>query len=511
MISRQQYRKLMKEYEKSGKKGASSLKAGVDRRTGAKYIGGSPGPMEARPKRVWRTHQDAFAEVWPGVERRLEGEPRLMAKTLWEELCREHEGRFRAGQRRSFERRVKQWKERHGGEVELYFRQDHLPGERLQIDWVDCRSLEVRVGGPQAGVLSHKLVHVVLPYSNWEWARVCVSESFLSLKMGLQSALWELGAVPAVCQSDNSSTATHVLSRGSRRRDYNARYLGLLAHYGMRPGLIGIGEPHQNGDVESAHNHLVRSIDQALLLRGSREFETLEAYESFVGEILRGRNAGRQQRVVEELAVMKPLPSGRLPEYDEEEVRVSREAMVRVGKQAYSVPSRWAGSRLRARISETRIAFYRDELMVTEVERLRGASGIYVNWRHVIGQLARKPGAFARWRHRGAMFPSRQWRGFYDALVGRFSSGRAEREYLGVLLLAAENGLEAVESILERLGWQEAGLDEVRRQLDVGAKVVVIDFQADLRGYDAIIDAARQSDLTGGEAAQSGGEVGYGN
>jgi len=502
MISGQQYRKLMKEYLKSGKQGASALKAGVDRRTARKYLGGAPGPEEARGRRHWRTHEDAFAWVWGEVECRLEGEPRLMAKTLWEELLREHPGKFAPGQRRGFERRVRAWKERHGSEEPLFFRQEHRPGERLQIDWVDCRQLGVVLGEEQA-VFSHKLVHVVLPYSNWEWARVCVSESFLSLKTGLQSALWELGAVPLVCQSDNSSTATHVLSKGSAKREYNARYLGLLAHYGMRPGLIGIREPHQNGDVESAHNHLVRSIEQALLLRGSRWFEGLEAYEAFVKEVVRRRNAERQGQLVHELSVMRGLPGLRLPDYEELEVTVNREAMARVGKQCYSVPSRWAGSRLRARVSETKIAFYRGEMLVAEVGRQGGDSGVYVNWRHVIGQLVRKPGAFARWRHRGAMFPSPQWRGLYDALRTRYSEGRAEREYLGVLLLAAENGLERLEAILEGIGWNQAGLDAVRRELEVASKVVVVDFQADLRSYDAMIEAARQQSEHGQEAGKS--------
>ncbi|MGA9578428.1 MAG: hypothetical protein WBV90_12480, partial [Terrimicrobiaceae bacterium] len=133
----------------------------------------------------------------------------------------------------------------YGSEPELFFAQEHRAGERLQIDWVDCRELGVRIGGE---AFCHKLVHVVLPISNWEWARVCRSESFLSLKIGLQSAAWELGGVAQICQSDNSSTATHRLGRGRPGREYNARYLSLLAYYGMRPGLIAVGEAHQNGD-----------------------------------------------------------------------------------------------------------------------------------------------------------------------------------------------------------------------------------------------------------------------
>ena len=126
----------------------------------------------------------------------------------------------------------------------------------------------------------------------------------------------------------------------------------------MRPGLIAVGEAHQNGDVESAHNHLVAAIDQGLMLGGSREFGSVEDYENFVAEVVRRRNGGRGERLEQERRVLQRLPAARLPEYEEEEVRVNREAIARVGKQGYSVPARWAGRRLRARISETKIAFY---------------------------------------------------------------------------------------------------------------------------------------------------------
>ena len=106
----------------------------------------------------------------------------------------------------------------------------------------------------------------------------------------------------------------------------------------MRPGLIAVGEAHQNGDVESAHNHLVAAIDQGLMLGGSREFGTVEDYENFVAEVMRRRNEGRGERLEQERLVLQRLPAARLPEYEEEEVRVSREAIARVGKQGYSVP-----------------------------------------------------------------------------------------------------------------------------------------------------------------------------
>jgi len=496
MISPQQYRKLMKNYQMKAKIGQSADKAGVDRKTARKYIGGAPGPLEPRPARTWKTHEDVFAPIWSEVEEMLQREPGLQSKVVFEELLRRYPGRYREGQRRTFERRVRAWKLRHGPEPELIFSQEHRPGERLQIDWFHAGELEVNIGGER---FDHRFVHVVLPFSNWEWARVCRSESFLSLKIGLQSALFELDGVPVVCQSDQSSTATHPRGKGRQGREFNDRYLGLLAHYGMRAGVIGVGEPQQNGDVESAHHHLRTAIDQALKMQGSREFASVEDYERFVYGVLNTRNATRAVKLELERSCLHALAQTRLPEYEEIECVVNREGIARVGRQGYSVPARWIGRRLRARLSETEIGFYFAGEKVAEVERRNGSSqGVYVDWRHVLPQLLRKPGAFARWRHRESLFPSVSWKRLYETLSGHFSSGRAEREYLGMLGLALEHGLANVEAALEQEG-QLPTLDGVRAQLGIRCRIIEVDFAADLSGYDALIGTGAQE---AGEVAQ---------
>jgi hypothetical protein len=499
MISPQQYRKLMKQFQLENHIGRSAIKAGIDPKTASKYINGAAGPDEQPGERCWRTHPDAFAGVWPGVEEMLFREPELQAKVIFEELLEKECGKFSHRQRRSFERRVRAWKRRHGAERELFFTQDHQPGERLQLDWMHCEKLEIELAQDER--FDHLLVHVVLPYSNWEWARVCYSESYLSLKSGLQSALVELGACPRYCQSDQSSTATHVRGGGSRRsgREYNARYLGLLAHYELKPAVIGVGEPHENGDVESAHGHLRTAIDQALRLRGSRRFGSVAEYEAFIFTLVRGRNAMRKERFDIEWAALRPLAATRWPEYDEEVGKVSREALVRVGKQVYSVPARYAGERLRVRITETELTFYWNGEVVERTEKRRGNKGAFVNWRHVIVAMQRKPGALIGWRHREAMFPDARWRGLYDLLKERHSPGRAEREYLGILALGLQESLEKLQAVIEELG-QEVSLDTMRRRFCPPNEIVEMKLEVNLSVYDELL-SAESIDPAGEEAA----------
>jgi hypothetical protein len=490
MISPQQYRKLMKHHRLKNNISQSAIKAGIDRKTASKYVQGAPSPKEEVSPRYWRTHRDAFSQVWAGIEEALFREPRLQAKVLFEQLLEQQPGKFSRRQRRSFERRIRAWKRRHGAEPELFFSQEHQPGERLQLDWMYCDGLEIDIGGQR---FEHLLVHVVLPYSNWEWARVCYSESYLSLKRGLQSALVELGGCPRFCQTDQSSTATHVRGRSDSQRsgrEYNARYLGLLAHYGLEPAVIGVGEPHENGDVESAHGHLRTSIDQALRVRGNRQFASVAQYEAFLEELLRRRNLTRAERFEEERKRLRSLPPTRWPEYDEEVVRVSREALARVGKQAYSVPARYARERLRVRVWETELEFVWNGEVVERAERRRGKPGVFINWRHVIGALLRKPGALKGWRYREAMFPNVRWRALYDLLTERYSPGRAEREYLGILILGLEHRLESLEAAIEELG-QEVSLDAMRRRFCPPNNIVQMNLEVDLHPYDELLAEVR--------------------
>ena len=487
MISPQHHRKLMKKYQQHKNLSRAAREAGVDRRTARKYAQGEPGPLEVKGRRSWSTHPNAFIDVWREVEAQLQREPLLQAKVLFTDLQRRHPGKFLLKQRRSFERRVRRWKVEHGKEPVAIFRQEHRPGERLQLDWWDAAHLEIIIAGV---AYDHKLVAVVMPYSNWQWAQPSRSESFLSLKAGLQAALWEMGAVPEICQTDNSSTATHPRGKGARGREFNERYLSLLAHYGMQAATIALGSPEQNGDVESGHRHLKEALWQSLVLRGSREFATVALYTTWIEEALRERNAIREPQWQEERMKMSCLPSVRLPEYEEWIGQVSRESLVRVGKQAYSVPARYIGQRLRVHIDELWVNFYIDGKWIQRVERQTGSQGVYVDWRHILPQLQRRPGAMARWRHRACLFPGRSWREAYDDLLERLGERRAEREYLGILAFALDHGLEAVEAVLKES--RQLCIEEVGERLGVRTvereeKIIAVDFQAELSGYDTLL------------------------
>ena len=487
----------MEEMSKHGQIGQAAMKADMDRKTARKYVAAGKLPSELKQPRDWRTRPDPFEEHWPEIEARLRETPEFEAKTLFELLQQQYPGRYEDGQLRTLQRHVKRWRAAHGPDREVVLAQQHRPGEAAQTDFTHATELAVTIAGQ---LFAHLLCVVVLPYSNWQWATVCLSESMLALRKGVQRALFQLGRVPRYHQTDGSTAATHKIPEGQAEhvegnpRPFNTEYVALMRHLGMTPRLIELGEKEQNGDVEASNGAIKRRLEQALLVRGSRDFESVDAWQAFIDETLRKANANRGRRVAEDLAAMRELDVSKLPEYVEEDVRVSEWSTVRVKHCAYSVPSRLIGEWVRVRIFEDRLEVrFTDELQLA-CERLRGRGLHRIDYRHVIWSLVRKPGGFARYVYREEMFPSLVFRTAYDAIQAARPGTKGDLEYLRILHLAASTMEADVAAALAQL--QTAGtpitVDAVKALTAPAAAVAVPALAAmpvDLTEYDALLDA----------------------
>ena len=463
----------------------SALKSGMDRKTARKYLEDPQRLSQPRPARDWRTRVDPLAAIWLEAEPRLRAAPELEAKALFEHLLMLRPEQVRVEQLRTFQRRVRQWRLEHGPAPEVIFPQTHCPGEVMQVDWTHAKELEISIAGHP---LDHLLCQAVLPYSNWQWATRCQSESLLSLRAGLQGALFRLGKVPKLLQIDNSSAATHQIS-GEGKRDFNPEFLSLAEHYGLAVRTIHVGCPNENGDIESHNGHLKRRLEQHLLLRGYRDFASEAAYDQFLAEVLTQANGLRTAKLTEELAVMRELPPTRLCEYDEVECRVCSHSTIRVKRVAYSVPARFIGRRLRARVYEQHLEVYHGTEQIAHMPRPPGRQAV-IDYRHVIEALLRKPGAFARYHYREELFPSSTYRRAYDRLVQDHGPRPGELEYLRLLKLTTELGCSAIEGLLsEMLGadtppWRTATL---RGTLCPPPRVELVEPVVDLSVYDALL------------------------
>jgi len=128
------------------------------------------------------------------------------------------------------------------------------------------------------------------------------------------------------------------------------------------------------------------------------------------------RNHPRRERLAEELAVMKPLAATPLATSSQVRVRVTRGSLIRVQKKVYSVPTSLIGQWVTVRIHEWDLDVYYRSHLVETLPRLIGAEQHYVNYRHVIDSLLRKPGGFRDYRYRDDLFPSLVFRRAWEQL-----------------------------------------------------------------------------------------------
>jgi hypothetical protein len=469
-----QVRLIMRERNNGRTQEQAAVKANLrSRKTVCKYERLGKLPSELKQERTYRTRSDPFEADWEELEKMLREAPELEAKTLFDWLCERHPGKYQEGQLRTLQRRVSNWRVLNEKQV-VTLDQVHHPGEVLQTDGTWMNDLGISLQGEP---FAHILIHSVLPYSNWEWGRVVQSESLLAIRLGLQSTLVKLGYVPKIHQTDNTTAATHNLgprmcAKPLEERGFNEEYLQLMAHYEIEPRTIHAGSPNENGDVESANGAFKRAVKQHLLLRGSRDFESLGAYEAFLWGIMEKRNAGRQEKLAEELAQMQPLRVEPWPQMRELLVRVGSNGILRVLNNGYTVPSGLKSKRVKVRVYEWHIEVWYANQCVETLSRLTGVQRYRIDYRHVIDTLLRKPGGFRNYRYREELFPRTVFRQAWEALDRRLSPRQADLAYLRILKLAA-HGLETdVADALERLlagphNWDEAALAELVQPIPV--------------------------------------------
>ena len=466
-----QVRIIMRERQKGRTQEQAAAAANLkSRKTAAKYEALGKLPSELTGPRTYRTRPDPFTDDWSLIERMLEAAPELEAKALFEWLQDRRPDRYQEGQLRTFQRRVSEWRALHVERVAI-LAQQHRPGEVLQTDGTWLNEFGITIQGVP---LKHLFIHCVLPYSNWEWGCIAQSETLAALRLGLQRTLFKLGRVPKYHSTDHTSAAAYQLSPAAREQarpewGYTEGYKQLMAHFGMEPQLIHVGAPQEHGDVEAGNGALKRSLEQTLLLRGSRDFGLLTDYEAFLEGVLTRRNQRRQARLEEELAVMKQLTATPLATTSTVYVRVSSGSLIQVGGNTYSVPTSLIGKKVTVYVHEWHLEVYYGKKLVETLPRLTSTGQQHISYRHLIGTLLRKPGGFREYRYREALFPSLVYRRAWEQLNAWQAPRKADLTYLRILHLAARTLESDVTRILEQLlatnqHWDDR---EVERRLNL--------------------------------------------
>jgi transposase InsO family protein len=436
-VTEQQVRVYMSQRELGKTQTAAAAKAGVSERTARRIEQDKAGACTVA--RHWRTRPDPFAEVWDELTEQLVRAPDLQALTLLEWLQERHPGQYPDSLLRTLQRRVKDWRVRFGPEQEVMFPQVHGPGLRGLSDFTTLKGVEVTIRGEP---LDHRLYHFRLAYSGWCHVRVVLGgESYPALAEGLTQALEQLGGVPVEHRTDSLSAAFKNLD-AQACSDITERYQALCAHYGMQASRNNRGRGHENGSIESPHGHLKRRIRQRLSLRGSADFDSLEGYRGFVDEVAMSINRRNAKRIAAERAALGPLPCRRGVDYTETVVRVTSSSTITLRHELYSVPAQLIGERLRVHIYDDRLVLFHGGRERLRLVRVRpgpdGKRRRSIDYRHLIGWLARKPRALAGLAFRDDLLPGVRWRTLYQRLNGRLGAPETCKRVVAALKLAAE-------------------------------------------------------------------------
>lgn len=214
-------------------------------------------------------------------------------------------------------------------------------------------------------------------------------------------------------------------------------------------------------------------------------------------------NARIAKRLAVERPLLRPLPPRRIAEYEELSTRVSKYAIFTVRGVQYSAPSQLIGHRLSVRLYAQHIECWLGGQRVLERARMSHRDGQRhprdIDYRHLVAALKRKPGAFARWVLRDAIFPRPVYRQTWERLVAARPEREACKTIVGLLALAAEgheaqladeleqlvelDQLPDLHALTERLAPPRGALPQVAVQLPALAE------------YDALIDVTGEEVL----------------
>jgi hypothetical protein len=469
-ITDQQVRLYM-HHRKTQTRQVAAARAGIGASTGGRLDADPRLPSQRRTPRG-RRRPDPLEAIWDAeIVPMLNTTPGLRPVAVFEEMLRRHPD-LSPNIRRTLERRVRQWQALHGPERDVIFRQEHPPGQQGLSDFTDASVLDVTIAGEP---LAHRLYHFRLAFSGWEHAEVVLGgESFTALATGLQNALWLLGGTPREHRSDSLSAAFRNLEK-TTEADLTERYEALCAHYGMQPTRNNRGVAHENGAIEAPHGHLKAALQQALLLRGTRDFADLPTWRAFVDEVVGRANARRRRAVDIERASLRALPARRTTDHDEALVTVTRSGGFLLRRVFYTVPSQLIGHRLRVRLYDDRLECLLGSTPVITLARGRTYQGRHgphrtlhvVDYRHVIHALRRKPAALLNLVYRDQLFPRDAYRRTWERLIAAQSPRIACQIMVGLLALAHERACEADLAVeLDRLVAADIlpDLDALQRQ-----------------------------------------------
>jgi len=308
-----------------------------------------------------------------------------------------------------------------------------------------------------------------------------------------------LGGAPLEHRTDSLSAAFRNC-RKDQKEGLSQRYESLCQHYNLLPTRNNRGKGHENGAIESPHGHIKRRIKQGLLLRGSNDFESVDAYQQWLASIVGQHNKRNAKALSVERPCLQALPIYKTTDFTEVMARVSSSSTIDVRRVTYTVPSQLKGEYLRVHLYHDRLNCFFGATHVIKLARTYAGKtqrARQVDYRHVIHSLMKKPQAFRYSQLRDDLLPTDHYRQIWQYVNQLLSAKAACKFIVGLLDLAAKHDCETVlantelEQIAQGKTLSLSHLKQSYSRSEVTVRNVIVR-QHDLASYDNLLSSYSQ-------------------
>ena len=477
----------------------AAAKAGISERTGYSI---DKNNIQKGRKHDWKTRKDPFEDIWEKEIIPMLKDGIFESTFILQILQQKYPDKYEYKTLRTLQKKVKKWKALCGPEKEVMFLQKHEPGELAISDFTHPNRIKVTINGEP---LEHIFYRFRLVYSGFNYVQVFrgSGEPYEAFTQGLQEALYCAGGVPVKHRTDSLSASFKNLNKEAKE-DLTERYKAFIEHFNMEPTRNNRGEAHENGSIEASHTHFKNRVYQHLIIRQSIDFKSFEDYREFIQTVSKEHNKRVCKNFKIEQASLKPLPVTKAVDYKEAVAVVSSSSTINVRRVTYTVPSRLIGERLHVRLYAEKIEGYLGIALTCTMTRKYTSGNIkrirQVDYRHVIGSLIKKPGAFYSSKLRDDLLPNDSYRFIWEHVSTNMIRQNACKFIVGLLHLAATQNCEdkLAEKVVELIqNEKQLKLTELQHQFTLH-KTIMPELQVsqhDLSAYNKFIPNLQEACL----------------
>ncbi|QCQ22101.1 IS21 family transposase [Desulfoglaeba alkanexedens] len=340
---------------------------------------------------------------------------------------------------------------------------DPEAGYEGEVDWGGAIAL---IGGEAQRL---KFFCMRSKYSGKHFVRFYPCERQQAFFDGHEQAFAFFGGVFPILIYDNLAAAVRKVMRGKDRQEQEA-FSKFKAYYSFDARFCTPGKAHEKGGVEGlvglARRNYMVPVPEAERLEELNE-KVLQQCLSYGSHKMAGRDRTVNVLYEEEKKHLLPLPQEGFSNVKCLDGRVDKYATVVADKNRYSVPSAYAGFKVKVLLYVDRVEIFSNGKKIADHERMYGNNKWCLHADHYLELIQQRPRAFHSAR------PIRQWRESWPkslhVLLERFCQAQGEtkgiKDFVNVLMLYRDHSAEAIETAVELAGKNRVSTSEGVRHL----------------------------------------------